>query len=156
MKTVIWLKTARVYGQNDDNTPKVERTTVKLEDGDNFKKFVNHMHLKGFMKSEPPHVEKVMTKDEKNNYQEIDKTQWQEYVEQALRGKQPQKAVDYKELATKQSELIEQMQKRLEALEGNTKSEKRLNLEKRAKELGIKFRDNIGDDKLEAKINAQS
>jgi hypothetical protein len=34
-----------------------------------------------------------------------------------------------------------------------TKSDARLALEKEATELGIKFRDNIGDDKLQEKIN---
>lgn len=35
------------------------------------------------------------------------------------------------------------------------KSEKRLQLEAEAKELGISFRDNIGDDKLQEKINKE-
>lgn len=33
------------------------------------------------------------------------------------------------------------------------KSEARLAMEKKAEELGIKFRDNIGDEKLQSKIN---
>lgn len=35
----------------------------------------------------------------------------------------------------------------------NEKSEARLAMEKEANELGIKFRDNIGDEKLQEKIN---
>lgn len=37
--------------------------------------------------------------------------------------------------------------------EKGTKSDARLALEKEATELGVKFRDNIGDDKLQEKIN---
>lgn len=37
--------------------------------------------------------------------------------------------------------------------EKETKSDARIALEKEATELGIKFRDNIGDDKLQEKIN---
>ena len=40
-----------------------------------------------------------------------------------------------------------------EVEEKETKSDARLALEKEAEELGIKFRDNIGDDKLQEKIN---
>jgi len=48
-----------------------------------------------------------------------------------------------------ESELV---MTRLEALESNRKSDYRIELEDKANELGIKFRANIGDAKLEEKI----
>ena len=180
MKTVIHLKTARVYGNNADMTPKVERTTVKLEDGDNFNKFVKHMHLKGYMKSEPPVVVKVLQKDEKGKYQEIDKTKWQNQVAQAVQENGVPAKVDYKAEYEKQKAQNAGIMERLEALEqikpieatlevtksstltddinevidANNAQNKRDLLEVKAKELNITFRANIGDAKLLEKIQA--
>lgn len=58
MKRVIWLKTARVYATDSDMTAKVERTTVKLEDGDNFNKFIKYIPLKGYKKDEQPIIKR--------------------------------------------------------------------------------------------------
>lgn len=161
MKTVIHLKTARVYATNEDSTPKIERTTVKLEDGDNFLKFVKHMHLRGFIKSEPPFVDKVLRLKGKE-YVEIDKKPWQDIVEKALADKKPMESkIDYKHLSEKQTKEISQLkanndsfEERLKKLEGSPddKSESRKALELKATELKIKFRDNIGDAKLLEKI----
>lgn len=126
MKTVIHLKTARVYATNEDSTPKIERTTVKLEDGDNFLKFVKHMHLRGFIKSEPPFVDKVLRLKGKE-YVEIDKKHWQDIVEKALADKKPMESkIDYKHLSEKQTKEISQLkanndsfEERLKKLEQN-------------------------------------
>lgn len=157
MKTVIHLKTARVYGNNADMTPKVERTTVKLEDGDNFNKFVKHMHLKGFMESEPPTVSKVLQKNKEGKYQEIDKTKWQLQVNKAVQSKGVPAKVDYKAEYEKQKAQNAGILERLEALESEKtkiKSSERIALEEKANRLEVKFRDNIGDTKLLEKIQA--
>jgi len=94
MKTVIWLKTARVYSQNSDGTPKIERTTVKLEAGDNFNKFVRLAHLKGYVQSEPPTVVKVMENISKE-WVEVERPEFQQQVDAALKP-QTNTAIDYK------------------------------------------------------------
>jgi hypothetical protein len=153
-------------------SPKIERTIVKLEDGDNFNKFVKHMHLKGYMTSEPPTVEKVLQKDDKGKYQEIDKTKWTKQVEKALETKGVEKPIDYKAEFEKQKAQNSDILARLEAMEkgkmGSTNisdavkevqhsidgQNLRDKLEDKANELEITFRANIGDAKLLEKIQA--
>ena len=167
MNTVIWLKTARVYGSNDDMTPKIERTIIKLENGDNFNKFVKHMHLKGYMKSEPPTVDRVLQKDDKGVFQEIDKAKWQKQVEEALQSNGIEKPIDYKALSEKQNRDLKELkannnafEERLKALEAKGYIPSRIETEKRellltkATELKIKFSPKIGDVKLLEKIQA--
>jgi len=162
MEKVIHLKTARVYALNRDSTPKIERTTVKLMDGTNFNKFIDNIHLKGFMENEPPYVDKVLQMVDKK-YVEIDKAPWQKIVDEAISKKGIKASVNYKELAEKQSKEINQLranndgfEERLRQLEGGGKSGSdtvyRDALISKANELKIKFRGNIGDAKLLAKI----
>lgn len=116
MKTVIWLKTARVYAQDSDMMPKVERITTKLEDGDNFKKFINHLHLKGFMKSEPPFIEKVM-ENQGGQWVEIDKSKWVKQLNDVLSGQPKQdEKVDYKHLSEQQAFELKQTKAQLNDL----------------------------------------
>lgn len=144
MKTskYIWLKTAKVTSHKPDATANILRTTVKLEDGDNFTKFLKYINTMGFLTSEPPTVVKVLVNGEVKHENE----KYQKLVKEAL-NPTPKNKEDYK---AKYEDLLE----RLEALEsGNTpKSSDREILESKAKELGINFRSNIGDAKLLEKI----
>lgn len=165
MNRVIWLKTARVYATDSDMTAKVERTTVKLEDGDNWTKFIKYIPLKGFKKDEPPYVEKVMEK-QNGEWVAIDPQKWVDQLNEVLTV-QPlsSEKIDFKALSERQAnELKEQkaslksMEERLAALEQSKlvteeKTPERLQLEEEAVSLGIKFMANIGDEKLLAKIN---
>lgn len=163
MKRVIWIKTARVYAQDSDMTAKVERTTVKLEDGDNFNKFVKYANLKGYKKDEPPYIEKVMDLVD-DKWVEVDKAAYSEKLNAALKVEIPTEKIDFKALAEKQAKELETTKTMLEELSERMKSleekkqveadpELRSKLETKATELGIKFRDNIGNEKLLAKIN---
>lgn len=153
MNTVIHLKTARVYGHNDDGSPKIERTIVKLEDGSNFNKFIKHMYLKGFMDKEPPTVVKILQKSN-GKFVEISGVKWQTMVDKEIaNNKQPTK-VDYKALSEKQANEIANLkivndgvEERLKALETpkvpakpKEKTPKRLALETKAKELKIAYK----------------
>ena len=174
MKRVIWLKTARVSGHNPDNTAKVERITNKLEDGDNFNKFIKYLNLKGFMTSEPPTIEKVM-ENQDGKWVVIDSEPWIEKLNAALKVEVNNDKIDFKMLSEKQAKEIESLkannqsfEERLKALEQikpiestlevtkevkeQIDPELRVKLEAKANELGIKFHVNIGNDKLIAKI----
>jgi hypothetical protein len=177
MKRVIWLKTARVSGHNPDNTAKVERITNKLEDGDNFNKFIRYLNLKGLMTSEPPTIEKVM-ENQDGKWVVINPQPWIEKLKEALVVVPDDAKTDFKLLSEKQAKEIESLkvnnqsfEERLKALESNKEENivlknqdgeiitgkdevpiLRASLETKANELGIKFRENIGNDKLIAKI----
>lgn len=162
MKRVIWVKTARVYAQDSDMTAKVERTTVKLEEGDNFNKFVKYANLKGYKKDEPPYIEKVMDSVD-GKWVEVDKTAYSEKLIAALKTEIPTEKIDFKALAETQAKELEstksmlnELAERMKALEEKkieADPELRAKLETKATELGIKFRENIGNEKLLAKIN---
>lgn len=111
MKTVIWLKTARVYGQNNDNSPKIERTVVKLEAGDNFNKFLRIMPLKGFLASEPPKVIKVLELQDKE-YKEISAAPYQEMLEKAM-SNETERPIDYKAEYEKLSQRMKAIEESL-------------------------------------------
>lgn len=111
MKTVIWLKTARVYGQNNDNSPKIERTVVKLEAGDNFNKFLRIMPLKGFLASEPPKVIKVLELQDKE-YKEISAAPYQEMLEKSMLNV-TERPIDYKAEYEKLSQRMKAIEESL-------------------------------------------
>jgi hypothetical protein len=166
MKRVIWLKTARVYATDSDMTAKVERTTVKLEDGDNFNKFIKYIPLKGYKKDELPSIEKVM-ENKDGQWVEIDKQPWVEKLNEILKVVPvADEKIDFKLLSERQANELKStkatlaaMNERLQALESKKQkkdetpaSPERLKLEAKAKELNIKFMPIIGDEKLLAKI----
>ena len=160
MKT-IHLKTARVAGLNKDLSPKVERTTVKLDEGVNFLKFIKHLHLKNYLEKEPPTVTKV-TKFEKGKHVEVDKEPFQKIVDDALSKAKLDSTIDYKRLSEKQAGEINDLktvnqgfEERLKALEkGPEKTERELLVEK-ANSLGLEFPKNITNEKLLEKIQAK-
>lgn len=142
-------------------------------DGGNFLKFVEHIYLKGY--TETPEVVKVL-----ENGIEIDKTKYQKLVNEAMEVDKS-KPIDYRELSEKQADelakkktLIDSFSERLSKLENSKLIEsesiltgmdttatetivipKRSILESKANELGIKFRDNIGNDKLLLRIQGK-
>ena len=127
MNRVIWLKTARVYAQDSDMTAKVERNTIKLEDGDNWNKFVKYVNLKGYKKDEMPSIEKVMEKNASGKWEVIDPTKWVDQLNEALK-KVPvsDDKIDFKMLAEKQANELKEskanfaaLEERLKALEAN-------------------------------------
>jgi len=167
MNRVIWLKTARVYATDSDMTAKVERSTVKLEDGDNWLKFIKYLPLKGYKKDEPPVIEKVIEK-QNGAWVTIDPQPWIDQLNEALKIEPiPGEKIDFKVLAEKQANQLKEananfkaLEERLKALESGKQPEvpkeaspERIKLEAKATELGIKFLPNIGDAKLLAKIN---
>lgn len=125
MKTVIWLKTARVYGQNNDNSPKIERTVVKLEAGDNFNKFLRIMPLKGFLASEPPKVVKVLEL-QGGEYKEISAAPYQGLLEKSM-SNETERPIDYKV-------EYEKLSQRLKAIEESLSNEGDEELEKAREE----------------------
>lgn len=117
MNRVIWLKTARVYATDSDMTAKIERTTVKLEDGDNWKKFIRYAPLKGYKKDEPPVVEKVMDKKD-GKWIEIDPQPWIDQLNEALVVSPiPEEKIDFKLLAEKQANELKETKANFKALE---------------------------------------
>lgn len=130
MKKVIWLKTARVSGHNPDNTAKVERITTKLEDGDNFNKFIKYLNLKGMMTSEPPTIEKVM-ENQSGKWVAIDSQRWIEKLNEAMKVPEQNEKIDFKALSEKQAKEIESLkannqsfEERLKALENQEEPKK--------------------------------
>ena len=177
LNAVVHLKTARVYAHDNDGSPKIERLITKLANGKPFFNFVKHLHLKGFLKSEPPKIVRVLLiKD--GEYSETDKTPWQKYIDETIAAKKKTEKVDYKELSEQQGNEIKKLkanndefEARLKSLEDKkaeplSKEEEpkkedsspvisdRTFLETKAKELKIKFRNNIGNAKLLEKIQA--
>ena len=156
MSTIIYLKVAKVGSQNADMTTLVERNTITLEAGKNFNNFVKHLHVQNYINTEPPVVVKVIEMVDGKIKSELDKSQYQKQVQEALdKMKNPTGQIDYKKESEKQSKVNADLLERLEALENkgdNDKSEDREALEAKAKELGIEFRSNIGDNKLLEKI----
>lgn len=127
MNRVIWLKTARVYAQDSDMTAKVERNIIKLEDGDNWNKFVKYVNLKGYKKDEMPSIEKVMEKNASGEWKVVDPTKWVDQLNEALK-KVPisDDKIDFKMLAEKQANELKEskanfaaLEERLRALEAN-------------------------------------
>lgn len=129
MKKVIWLKTARVSGHNPDNTAKVERITVKLEDGDNFDKFIKYAQLKGYLKkpedpslpNEEPRIEKVM-ENQSGKWVNIDPSPWIEKLNKAMVFVQNDARTDFKLLSEKQAKELDQVKANYNSLEERLKA----------------------------------
>jgi len=122
MNRVIWLKTARVYATDSDMTAKVERSTVKLEDGDNWNKFIRYAPLKGYKKDEPPYVEKVMEKKE-GKWVVIDPQPWIDQLNEVLAIKpMANEKIDFKLLAEKQANQLKEANASFKALEERLKA----------------------------------
>ena len=123
MNRVIWLKTARVYAQDSDMTAKVERNTIKLEDGDNWNKFVKYVNLKGYKKDEMPSIEKVMEKNASGEWKVIDPAKWVDQLNEALK-KVPvsDDKIDFKMLAEKQANELKESKANFAALEERLKA----------------------------------
>ena len=123
MNRVIWLKTARVYAQDSDMTAKVERNTIKLEDGDNWNKFVKYVNLKGYKKDEMPSIEKVMEKNTFGKWEVVDPTKWVNQLNEALK-KVPvsDDKIDFKMLAEKQANELKESKANFAALEERLKA----------------------------------
>jgi hypothetical protein len=151
MSKYIWLKTAKVVSHDADGMAKVDKSTVKLESGKCFQKFVDNMHLHNFIKSTPPEVVKVVDRDGKTYETES----YQLIVNNAIGNRRPKSKIDYKAEYEKSQDTIKNMMSRLEALESprDDRSEERIELEFKANDLGVKFRSTISDKNLEEKIN---
>lgn len=170
MMHLIYLKVAKVGTQNADMTTSIERTVVTLESGKNFNNFVKHLHVQNFLTSEaekPKVIKAVEWKDGKAG-KEVDKTEYVNQVNESLHAvKSEGQAIDYKALSEKQSAKISEMEQMMQSFnerlkdaenkkKGDDKSPERIDLENQANDLGIKFRDNIGDDKLMEKIEKET
>lgn len=181
MNKVIWLKTARVYSTDSDMTAKVERITVKLEDGDNFNKFLKYIPLKGYKKDEQPYIEKVMEKVN-GQWANIDPKKWVDQLNDVLKAiPAPDFKIDFKGLSEKQANelkdtkaALSELSERLRVLETKkneviitpgkdlseakptaiipTEKEIRTGLFVKATELGLKPPKNISTKKLQELI----
>lgn len=164
MEKTIHIKTARVTGHDSDMSPRVERNVIKLEDGDNFRKFVRLMKLNNYLKSEPPTVAKVMAK-KKDKWVEVDSAPYQAIVKAAL-GNAPEAKKEGSDKETI-AKLLERIEK-LEAAGGNGEGgsgeggndddddddKKGAIIKSKAEALGIAFPANIKNETLLAKIQA--
>jgi len=157
MKRVIWLKTARVYATDSDMTAKVERTTVKLEDGDNFNKFIKYIPLKGYKKDEQPYIEKVMENID-GKWVNIDPQKWIDQLNEVLKiSPVPDEKIDFKLLSERQANelkntkaALSELNERLRALESKEPTEKEIRKELfvKAESLGLSPAKNIKTDDL--------
>lgn len=150
------LRVKRVSGLNNDMTPKIENILVKLVGATAVDKYCKHINIRGFIKADPPRIEKVLFRNDEGEWvedkkEEIEKAQV--IVDKYTVNKNIlSKDVDYKTELEDQKKRNDDLESRLKALEGNGKSDEREALEVKANELEIKFRANIGDDKLLEKI----
>lgn len=154
------LRTWRVSGLNSDMTPKIEDITVKLQGGIKaLEKYCKFMTVRGFMKSKPPKIVKVIERKKDGKWidlKESDIAEAQVIVDQTLKKVESNVKIDYKSEFEGQKKRNDDLEARLKALEGKPeedKSPEREILEAKATELGIAFRSNIGDPKLLEKIN---
>jgi hypothetical protein len=83
--------------------------------------------VKGYLKSEPPYIEKVMQKDSSGTFQDINPQPWIDQLNEALKiTPEGSEKKDYKHLAEIQAKEIialkatnQTFEDRLKALEGN-------------------------------------
>ena len=152
------LRTWRVYSLNSDQTPKIEEITVKLQGGIlELKKYCKFMTVRGFMKTKPPKIVKVIERNKAGKWidlKESDIAEAQLIVDEILKKVKSDVKVDYKAELESQKKRNDNLEARLKALEGKKqdKSPERELLETRANALKIAFRSNVGDDKLLEKI----
>lgn len=133
MTTIIHVKTARVYGHNDDMTAKVEKVTVKLEAGYPFNNFLENMHLKGYLGTQKPEVVKVITrKNHKEAWKDTPDSieEYQALINKQIEKTKPVQKVDYKLAFEKEKARNEEILSRLEALEAERKEEPVININK--------------------------
>ena len=161
------MRTQKVYGYLDNGMPKIENSLVKLEDERAFPNFIQHINANKY--KENPVVEKVVeySGEEKK---EVDVTAWQNIINDAIKNDKKKSPIDYKVKSEAQQReiesqklLINSFEERIASLEkGKPISKEQLTAEVemsegdflriKAKQLGIKFRENIGNEKLMAKI----
>jgi hypothetical protein len=139
-------------------TAKVERTTVKLEDGDNFNKFVKYIPLKGYKKDEQPYIEKVM-ENQDGKWVNIDPQPWIDKLNEVLKVVPvSDEKIDFKLLSERQANELKStkatlaaMNERIHALEAKkepTEKEIRQGLFAKATEFGLTPAKNIKTDDL--------
>lgn len=171
MGVYIYLKVAKVGAQNADMTTSIERTEISLEQGKNFNSFISLLHVQTFLfsEAEKPRIIKAVKTENGKEVGEVDIKPFQDALDEKLESmKKPVGEVDYKALAEKQANANKEMQAqnaammdRLAALEAklsaNTEEDTEEDTEEnplhvKANKLGIKFRADIADDKLLARI----
>ena len=150
MKTIV-VETKKVVAQQENGELVIDTVKQKLSPEPTFLKFVKYLPSQGYKSVE---VLKVLKGEQgQTELKEVDK--YQAMVDEALKPAD-NTPVDYKALSEKQSSIIDNLAKRLEALESKSaktdKSEYRLSLEAKAKELNISLRGKITDEKLLEKI----
>jgi len=165
MNKYIWLKTAKVIGKDSDQMPIIEKTVVKLESVNSFPKFVEHLHLHGYMLGQnPPTIVKVISDGE--SIDEIEK--YQKVVDAHLLKVKTPVLMDYKKELQKANdtnvsildklealtEKLEKQSEEIETLKAEKTSVGKLSpiLEAKANELNIQYRSNISDNGLLKKI----
>ena len=153
MKT-LKIKTKKIYSHDDLGKPNIEECVISLDEGKPFNGFIRFLNSQRY--SEAPVVIKVIGGQEK------DIASFQNVINGMYGSNKKVKPVDYKQLSEKQALLINSLDERLKTLEkikpigaklevGFSENEREL-MEKRATELKIKFRNNIGSQKLLDKI----
>lgn len=139
----VHVKTKKVVSHNAQNESVYETIVQKIGPEATFNKFAKLLPNQGYASAE---VIKVI-----EDGKEVDLIEkYQSMLD--IKPKIQDEKIDYKGLAEKQGKLLEEMEARLKALEGDSKSEDRIKLESKANELEINFRANIGDSKLLEKI----
>ena len=119
------LRTWWVYALNSDQTPKVEDITVKIQGGiGELKKYCKFMIVRGFMKSNPPEIVKVIERNKAGKWidlKESDIAEAQLIVDQTLKKVESNVKVDYKSEFEDQKKRNDDLEARLKALESKPK-----------------------------------
>ena len=148
------LKVTRLSGSDREGVNVFERDVVKLVGEIALQKYCKFLPVRGFYSKEPPVIVKVLERAG-TKYSDLGKgaiEEAQKVVNELIKIAKGPVKVDYKSEFEAQKKKTDDLEARLKALEGDNKSDQRKSLEDKANELLIKFRANIGDDKLIEKI----
>lgn len=157
---VYHLRVRKVQSIGSDQTSKIGNNVIKLTGEDSFNKFIAHLPLSGYVKDQPPKIEKVLKRDNAGKCTPLGDSEIksaQERVDKILKELSPGYKKDipdakYDALEKKYEKLLARMDAKDSGKGSDEKSEQRKDLEVRAKELQIKFDGRTKDEKLIEKI----
>lgn len=155
MKTIV-VETKKVVAHKADGMPVIETIKQKINPELTFNKWVDFLPNQGYTSVKVLEVINTVFENNKPKHSNLDEIEkYQSIIDEKLSPEtKAGESIDYKAKSEKQEALLAEMMERLKALEdkGDDKSDDRVKLESKAKELNISFRSNIGDEKLLEKI----
>ncbi|MCP4336233.1 MAG: hypothetical protein GY679_00060 [Mycoplasma sp.] len=152
---VVHFRVQKVVSHDSKGMPIIEDNIIKVSPEFQVIRYINLIKQQNNLSVE---VVKVLQRDDdKSEYKEIKEIEkWQSLVNEET--KEPEQVKDYKKAYEDQSKDIENLKAQMAELlaaKDNTKpkqpkerSDKRITLENKASELGIRFMKTIGDDNL--------